>query len=81
MSWATIHRGLQKDRRESRERSFSDELNIDKLTDPRAYEDVKAAHAWVTKELEDCERLTVRHDVLTNERRRLAGIAWRLQGK
>ena len=51
----------------------------DKLADPEtAYKDVREAHEYVTRQLQNAD-LPQRIFNLKEERKRLAGIAWKLK--
>lgn len=59
--------------------TFTDAFRADRVADPvQAYEDVKRAHEWATRQLETAEA-PLRRYALTQERKRLADIAWRLR--
>jgi hypothetical protein len=59
--------------------TFSDSFRADKIADPEeCYQDARAAHAWATRELEGATE-PMRIYNLTQERKRLADIAWRLK--
>jgi hypothetical protein len=51
-----------------------------RFADPSlAFEDVGKAHAWATAELANAEPGSIREYVLTEERKRLAGISWEIK--
>ena len=52
----------------------------DRMADPeQAMVDVREAHAWATQELATAAPGSIREYCLTEERKRLAGIAWILK--
>lgn len=59
--------------------TFTDAFRVDKVANPReCLAHCRAAHAWVTRELETATS-PVRQFELDRERKRLADIAWRLK--
>jgi hypothetical protein len=59
--------------------TYSDSFDADRVASrSTAYDDVREAHEWVTRELEDATE-TMRVYCLTQERKRLAAIGWRLK--
>ena len=60
--------------------TWVDDCAPERIADPEvAMQDVRQAHAWVTQELAAAEPGSIRLYVLTQERGRLAEIAWRLK--
>lgn len=52
----------------------------ERVADPAtAYADARQAHAWVSRELATAGPRSIREFCLTQERKRLADIAWRLK--
>jgi hypothetical protein len=51
-----------------------------RFKDPeQAFEDVREAHAWVTRELATAEPQSTRAWMLTEERKRLAGLSYEIK--
>lgn len=60
--------------------SWSADQRVDLIADPdQAYQDVRDAHAWATREMQSAPASSPRAYILTQERKRLADIAWRLK--
>lgn len=61
---------------------FADDFLVNRLRYldlPTAMEDVREAHTYVSSALLDCHQSSVRQFCLTEERKRLAAIAWQIK--